>query len=200
MIAYIKGELFKKEDERLILLTNNIGYEIIFPAFFKKELEGKKKGDELFFYIYYHQTERQPKPILIGFTTEEEKNFFQKFISVEAIGPLKAVKAMIMPVHKIASAIEAKDVNLLKSLKGVGERTAKKIIAALSGKMESFALVDRTYENISVSSEFTESVLDILINRLGYKPFEAKNMIDEAFIRNKDISSSEELFDEIYRK
>ncbi len=203
MIAYIKGELFKKEDEKLILLNNNIGYEIIFPAFLKKLIEEKNKGDELAFYIYYYQTERQPKPFLIGFASYNEKEFFQKFISVEDIGPLKAVKAMTMPIHKIALAIEQKDIDFLKTLKGIGEKTAKKIIASLSGSMEKFITfdgLDHEKGKVYISEEITSPVLDILINRLGYKQLDAKKMITDAFSENKAISTPEELLDEIYRK
>jgi Holliday junction DNA helicase RuvA len=70
-------------------------------------------------FIYYHQTERQPKPLLIGFNFEPEKEFFEKFITVEDIGPPTAVKALVMPIAKIAKAIEERDSRTLESLKGL---------------------------------------------------------------------------------
>lgn len=63
MISYLKGTLFKKEDEKILLLVNNVGYEILIPAFLMQKINTKKVGDDLILYIYYHQTERQPKPI-----------------------------------------------------------------------------------------------------------------------------------------
>ena len=141
MIGYIEGKLLKKENERVLILAHQLGYEVLLPAVVMETIQHKALGDPLELYIYYHQTERQPKPVLIGFNMEVEKEFFQYFISVEDIGPMKAVKAMNMPVRDIARAIENGDITALRRLKGVGNRTAQKIVATLSGKMEKFALI-----------------------------------------------------------
>ena len=141
MIGYLEGKLLKKEDDRILLLANQIGYEILLPVFVMETFKTTAAGDFVSLYIFHQQTERQPKPILIGFNLEVEKEFFQHFISVEAIGALKAAKALNNPVREIARAIEAKDINKLKQLKGIGDRTARKIIATLEGKMGKFALI-----------------------------------------------------------
>ena len=141
MIGYLEGKLLRKRDDRILVLANQIGYEILLPAFVMDTFRAKSTGDHVSLYIYYHQTERQPKPVLIGFNLEVEKEFFQHFISVEAIGVLKAIKALTIPVREIARAIETKDINKLKHLKSIGERTARKIIATLEGKMDKFALI-----------------------------------------------------------
>jgi Holliday junction DNA helicase RuvA len=141
MIGYIEGRLLKIEEERILLLANQVGYEVLVPAFVRETLNSKQVGDEIALYIYYHQTDRQPKPVLIGFNLEAEKEFFQLFISVEAIGPLKAVKALSVSVRDIANAIETGDLGRLKQLKGIGARTAQKIIATLQGRASKFALI-----------------------------------------------------------
>ena len=76
MIGYLEGTLLKKEDDRILLLVNHVGYEILVPSFVMDTMSGKSLGDSISLYIYYHQTERQPKPILIGFNLEAEKEFF----------------------------------------------------------------------------------------------------------------------------
>lgn len=200
MIGYLEGKILAKDEERILLLVSHVGYEVQVPAFVLDTIKDKIPGDALSLYIYHQQTERQPKPVLIGFNSENEKEFFQHFISVEAIGALKAVKALSMPVGEIASAIEAKDVNTLKNLRGIGARTAQKIIATLGGKMERFALVqDKKRKPHLVANRITEKVLEVLTEQLGHKIPEAKQMIAEALERNSSISSPEELFDEIYR-
>ena len=200
MIGYLEGKLLAKEEERILLLANQVGYEVLLPAIVMETLKTRTIGDTLSLYIYFQQTERQPKPVLIGFNSEIEKEFFQHFISVEAIGPLKAVKAMNIPISDIADAIESKDAGKLGQLKGVGNRTAQKIIATLSGKMAKFALLQspRQKENGSVE-KFSEQVLDVLVSQLGHKMPDAKEMITDAIKRNSNISTAEELFDEIYR-
>ena len=200
MIGFIKGTLLKKEEDRVLLLAGSIGYEIYLPAVVMETLAGKAADDELSFYIYYHQTERQPKPVLIGFNLEIEKEFFQYFISVEDIGPLKALKAFNMPVWEIAGAIESKDVSKLKQLKGIGQRTAQKMIATLEGKMDRFAgTFSGETKAMPQISAVTDPVLTVLVEQLGHRRSAARKMIDDAFRRNPGISTPEELFDEVYR-
>jgi len=141
MIGYIEGKILKKEEERILILANQIGYEVLLPAIVMESLRDKEVGEEISLYIFFQQTERQPKPVLIGFNFEVEKEFFQYFISVEDIGPLKAAKALTVPVREIATAIEAGEISKLTQLKGIGRRTAQKIIATLGGKMGKFALI-----------------------------------------------------------
>ena len=163
-------------------------------------LKEKIEDEPVSFYIYYHQTERQPKPVLIGFNLEAEKDFFLNFIYVEAIGPLKAVKALNLPRTEIAAAIENKDAARLSSLKGIGTRTAQKIIATLAGKMDKFAMIDKERKHEKFQPEdFTGPVLDVLVNQLGHKIADAETMISDAMQRNKSISTPEELFDAVYR-
>jgi Holliday junction DNA helicase RuvA len=200
MIGYLEGRLLKKEGDRILLLANQVGYEVLLPAVVMETFRAKKVGDEISLYIYYQQTERQPKPVLIGFNLEVEKEFFQYFISVEDIGPLKAVKALNLPVRDIARAIESKDIHILKQLKGIGDRTARKIIATLEGRMNKFALI-RELKKLKEPEieDFSKQVLDVLVSQLGHKISDAKKMIDQAMKRNGAIATPEELFEEVYR-
>lgn len=200
MIGYLEGKLLKKEDDRILLLANQIGYEVLLPVFVMETFKVKKIGDEVSLYIYHQQTDRQPKPTLIGFNLEVEKEFFQHFISVEDIGALKAIKALSTPVRELARAIEAKDINRLKRLKGIGDRTARKIIATLEGKMGKFALI-RTSDKSEMPEveDFSKKVLEVLVEQLGHRVSDAKQMIAEAMKRNSGITSPEALFEEVYR-
>jgi Holliday junction DNA helicase RuvA len=201
MIGYLEGKLLRKGDDRILVLANQVGYEVLLPAFVMNTFRAKSVGDPVSIYIYHQQTERQPKPVLIGFNLEVEKEFFQYFISVEAVGALKAVKALNIPVRDIARAIESKDVQRLKQLKGIGDRTARKIIATLEGKMDKFALIRKSQqEEIPIVEDLSQQVLDVLVDQLGYKIKEAKQMITDAMKRNSGISTPEELFEEVYRE
>ena len=200
MIGYIEGKILKIEDERVLVLANQVGYEILLPAFVMQTIGAHKVGDEIALYVYFQQTERQPKPVLIGFNLEAEKEFFQYFISVEDVGPLKAVKALGIPVREVARAIENKDVNSLTRLKGIGKRTAQKIIATLEGKMGKFALIRKEEKKeIQVVEDFSEQVYEVLVKQLGHKMSDAKRMISDALKRNRAITTPEELFEEVYR-
>jgi len=201
VIGYLEGKLLKKEAERVLLLANQVGYEVMLPAVVMKSLQGQDIGGQISLYIYFHQTERQPKPVLIGFNLEVEREFFQYFIAVEDIGPLKAVKALEIPVREIATAIEAGDLGKLTQLKGIGRRTAQKIVATLGGKMGKFALIrpadDQPQE--TPVEDFAQQVLDVMVKQLGHRPVDARQMIAKAMKRNPSIATAEALFDEVYR-
>ncbi|MFH1704051.1 MAG: Holliday junction branch migration protein RuvA [Nitrospirota bacterium] len=201
MISYLEGELIETFDDRVTLLVGGIGYDILIPAYMINEIkEDEKKGmKELKLHISYNQTERQPKPILVGFKHPFDKKFFELFISVEDIGPTAAIKALIRPVGDIARFIEEKDSKALRQLKGIGERKAEKIIATLKGKVAMYALMPKIEVTAEIAEDFRKEVEDVLITQLGHKLTEAREMIEEAMRRNPRIASSEELFEEVYR-
>ncbi len=203
MIRYIEGKLLKKEEDRVVVLSNGIGYEILLPAIVRKTFNPKRAGEDgetVKLFIYYHQTERQPKPMLIGFNFEPEKEFFEKFITVEDIGPPTAVKALMVPIPKIAKAIEERDAKTLEKLKGIGKRTADKMIATLNGKVGKFAMMMEDQIPVDVEVvDFKKQVVEVLVKDLGHKISEAQRLVSEAVQRNPNITTPEELFEEVYR-
>lgn len=200
MIAYIEGKIKILSEDRITLVVNGIGYEVLLPAYLSSEIKAGIDNEEILgFYVSYNQTERQPKPILVGFLNALDKEFFELFISVEDIGPAAAIKALIRPVRDIARYIEEKDIKSLKQLKGIGERKAQKIVATLKGKVAKYALIKDTGSGKEICEDFVKEVESVLIKQLGYKSPDAKKMIAEALERNPGITSSEGLFDEVYK-
>jgi Holliday junction DNA helicase RuvA len=201
VISYLKGRLMinRASDDRVTLIVNGIGYDILVPAYAMSRIKGRIEGDEMEFYISFNQTERQPKPVLVGFESPLDKEFFELFISVEDIGPTAAIRALTKPIREIARSIERKDTRALKELKGIGERKAEKIIASLKGKVAKYALMQEVEVAAEVTEDFKKEVENVLVNQLGHKLMEARVMIEEAMKRNPRIASSEELFEEVYR-
>ena len=201
MIGYLEGKIIGFDENRILLLANQVGYEILLPEIVRETLVEKKIGDAVSLHIYFHQTERQPKPALIGFNLEAEREFFKLFISVEDIGPMKAVQALTVPIRDMARAIESRDAAFLCRLKGIGKRTAQKILATLEGKTTKFALIRQTEKvksDIPIE-DFKKEVQEVLVKQLGHKIKEAKALIAAALRRNKGISTAEGLFEEVYR-
>jgi len=205
MIAYIEGILMKKLNDRVILLNNQIGYEILLPAIVMESIHEINLGEKLNFHTYLHQTERQPRPVLIGFNNELQRDFFLDLISVDAIGPLKAVQAFSINVDDFSIAIESKDVKKLSKLKSIGNRTAQKIIASLHGKMDKYAINEKKLikesknSNNEVDQNIIKQVLDVLVNQLGYRLTEAEQLIQKAVNRNNKIKTPEEIIEEVFR-
>ncbi len=200
MISYLEGRIREVRTDRITLLVNGIGYEVLVPAYLMAEMRyAYQENGELGLFICYLQTEKQPKPTLVGFRNSVDKEFFEYFISVEDIGPMAAVKALARPLSEIARAIEERDLKALKELRGIGERKAAKIVAALNGKVAKYALACDRAKPLAAPLDLKKDVEDVMINQLGHKPIEARKMIEDALKRNPEISSSEELFEEVYR-
>ncbi len=200
MIGYIEGSILQKNDDRVLILANHIGYEVLLPTIVLESLKERSVGDNVSLFIYFHQTEKQPKPVLIGFNSDEEKDFFQCLITVEDIGPMKAAKALTVPFQDIACAVEANDLEKLQKLKGIGKRTAQKMIASLAGKLDRFILPEMETRRSEIQLEgLIQPVLDILVEQLGLKPVDAKRRITETLSLNPSILTPEALLEEVFR-
>lgn len=200
MISYLEGTLKKVYADKVTLGVGGVGYEILIPAYVMSEIRRTVKvEDALKLYISFNQTERQPKPVLVGFRMELDKEFFELFITVEDIGPSLAIRALTKPVREIARFIEEKSVKELKQLKGIGERKAEKIVAALKGKAAKYALIPELELPAETPEDFKTEVEAVLVSQLGHRQGEARKLIQEAMARRPSISSSEELFEEVYR-
>jgi len=209
MIGFLQGKVLDLGADTLLLLVNQVGYEVLLPATVVETVKANLDDNLVSLYIYYHQTDRQPKPVLIGFDSKEEKDFFQLFITVDAIGPIKAAKAMEHSVSTIARAIEQKDVAFLSTLKGIGRRTAQKIVAALQGKAAGFVGEHDTGDAKGGEStpgdrafsfqKVIDQVVEVLVQQLGHAPNTARKMVAQALDRNPGIVTPEDLFDEVYK-
>ena len=206
VISYIHGTLKRKLTDRVVVDVGGVGYDVFLPQFVMRTVEDRPEGEPIEFDIYYHVTERQLRPTLIGFNNGYEKQFFEKFISVEDIGPQKAARALTLSVSTIARAIESEDVALLRKLPGIGERTAKKMVATLRGKVAEEALLrDEGFDApapsespLDAHADLRELGVEILVN-LGHRRSEAITKVDSALKRDPSVTTPEDLIREVYR-
>ncbi len=203
MISRVKGRLRQKKDNGILLEIGDITYDIICPLAVLAAISGNDAEEviELVTYHYYQVDQSKSVPVMIGFTNEIEKEFFEKFITVSGIGPKAAAKALVMPFSTIAAGIDRGDMAMLKKLPGIGEQKAREIIAKLQGKIGKFGLIQDAGmpAPIKVKEDIREEALLVLC-QLQYKRKEAEEMIDKAVSRNPGIRTSEELINEIYRQ
>ena len=212
MIATLAGRLRRKLEDRVILECGGIGYEVFLPPIAFRQIEHitagpGEKGSELELIVYYHATRDQPRPVLIGFTSELDKEFFEKLITVKDIGPMVAARALALPVAELADAIARQDEKFLRGLPGIGPQKAKNIVAQLQSKVAKFALAraGAAAEPVDVApgaldaDGLRELVWEIMVKQLGHRPSEASQLIADALRRRPSVMTPEELFDEIYR-
>jgi Holliday junction DNA helicase RuvA len=148
MIASLRGRLRRRSEGRVILESAGVGYEVVLPPVVARGLEDLVAGDgadaaELVLVIYYHATRDQPRPVLIGFAKDVEREFFERLITVKDVGPLVAARALVAPIADIADAIVRKDERFLRRLPGIGPQKCRNIVAQLEGKVAKYALLPR---------------------------------------------------------
>ena len=184
--------------------VGGLTYEVLVPLFLWPELSALRGDDgdapppEVGVFVHYSATANQPVPVLVGFLRRPERDFFRKFITVEGIGPAKAVKAMNVSVSTIARAIEQEDRHALTRLPGIGARAADKIIATLRGKVTAEAALQDSHIAQAVDAAAIEgqrAVSDAIeaIVALGYPRPEAKRWVDEAQAAEPGLETVEEL-------
>jgi holliday junction DNA helicase RuvA len=210
MIATLSGRLRHKLEDRIVLEVGGVGYEVFLPPTVMQRIEREEagpRGDQLELVIYYHATRDQPRPVLIGFTADLDKEFFEKLITVKDIGPMVAARALAVSVGEVASAIARQDEKFLRALPGIGPQKAKNIVAQLQGKVAKFALTrDETATATPAATAapadtegLRELVWEVLVKQLGHRPSEASQLISDALTRRPEVATPEELFEEIYR-
>ncbi len=204
MISQISGKLKKEKDNAVWIDVSGISYEVLLPGIVMKKI--KSAVDEngcvtLFTYHYFQSDPSRSIPVLIGFLSEIEKEFFERFITVSGVGPKAACRAMELPFSAIADAIDKGEISVLKSLPGIGEQRSREIIAKLQGKIGKYGLIqDKTApKEMSMEEDIKKEALDVLA-QLQYSGLEAKTMIEDALRRNPKAASCEELLNEIYKQ
>ncbi len=204
MIGFLKGVIhtLSPHPPRVVLIAGFVGYEVYLPAYVYETIvaDGMDSGSLAEFEVYYHVTDRQPRPSLVGFLNAAEREFFEKMIEVEGIGPMKAASALAVPPSTIAQAIETEDAATLVQLPGIGARAAQKIIATLKGKVSALAFpaaVDVHPGAHVVLSEIQLAAVAGLVT-LGYKNAEARQSVIEAS-KNKAAADIQTLLREVFR-
>ena len=187
MISHLRGTLTKRHDSRqaIEVTVGGVGYEVHLPTFVWRALEETPLGEMVDLEIIYHVPERQPTPMLVGFTRDVERDFFRKLVEVPDLGPMKAMRALSFSVSTIATWIERGDERSLRSLPGVGERLAKTMVAHLKGKVvEEALLLDEHFaeppakEGPPSLSEAQQLAVAGLV-RLGYKEADASRWVEQ---------------------
>ena len=206
MIKYLRGVIrgVYKEEARVVMDVGGVGYELLLPYFVMRSLEEEDigEGQEVEMQVYYHVSERQPRPLLVGFRKEFERTFFERLIQVEDVGVNTAARALVFSVSTVARAIEDGNADVLVKMPGIGRRTADKMVATLKGKMAEWALLrDEGYSVVPAAPRrvnVLDEVVSVLVN-LGHRSAEARQKVEEAAAVVSNPGDSQELLREVFR-
>lgn len=189
MISYIIGEIKYIGEDNFVIENNNIGYFINSSFNTIKTLEINNE-----FKIFTKMNVREDDISLFGFSSKDELEVFELLTSVSTIGPKNAIAILsTLNVDKIKLAIVNNDIDSLTKAKGIGKKTASRIILELVDKVKKMAINDdisisnQDFENISSNGEI-EVAREALLN-LGYQ----RNSIDKVLssLKDSDLSLEE---------
>ena len=123
MIDYIKGRLIEKNPTKIIVESNSIGYEINISLYTYEKISNEENIK-----IYTHLQRKEDSDILYGFVDENERNIFQKLISISGVGPSTArtILSSISP-EEMYSAVLSEDLNTIKINKGDWIKNCSKV-------------------------------------------------------------------------
>ena len=189
MYYYISGKVVHKNHALAVVETNGIGYEIKVPLHISENLK-MDKNIKLYTYLHIQKTFLT----LYGFESYEERDVFLLLKNISGIGA--SISLMIlsaMPIKDIQQAITSEDIKSICTIKGIGIKTAQRIILELKNK---FPNLQRKKENTSrfdsISVQMRSEALYALIT-LGMSKKAAEKNISNVIEKKKKVSSVEEL-------
>jgi len=180
MIDYIKGRLIEKNPTKIIVESNSIGYEINISLYTYEKISNEENIK-----IYTHLQRKEDSDILYGFVDENERNIFQKLISISGVGPSTArtILSSISP-DEIYSAVLSEDLNTIKSIKGIGLKTAQRLIIELKDKVELF---NKNNLDLSKDKNDIRKEAMLALSVLGFNKSKSEKIVSQIYIENKSI-------------
>ncbi|MBI2453693.1 Holliday junction branch migration protein RuvA [Candidatus Peregrinibacteria bacterium] len=159
MFASLSGTVLSKQDRTLILDIHGVGYMLNVA---RSSLENISVGESLRFFV--HTNVREDDISLYGFRTEQEWQLFRLLL----VGPKSAREILNAPIGRVRQAIAAKDVAFLTSIRGIGRKTAERIMIDLEGKVKEEISLESAAGSESGAQPAKEDLIDALVS-LGYQ-------------------------------
>lgn len=132
MIAFLKGRLVHRDPTHILIDVNGMGYQVNISLQTYSDIKEQEN-----ILIYTHLAIREDAHVLFGFSSESEKKLFQQLISVNGVGPGTAIVMLsYMSSNELKAAIVKEDTAALQSIKGIGGKTAQRVIIELKDKLK----------------------------------------------------------------
>ena len=184
MYEYIKGVLAEATPAYAVIDCGGVGYYLHISV---NTYSGIAQETEV--RLWVHQIVREDAHLLYGFCTREERTLFRQLISVSGIGANTAnVMLSSMTAEEITTAILTGNVNAIKSVKGIGLKTAQRVIIELKDKVGTSGVAE---EFVFSAGTFREEALSALV-MLGFAKAQVSKVLDKIMAGGK-VSSVEEL-------
>ena len=186
MITHIQGKLIEKTPTYVVVDVNGVGYKI------KISLQTFSCIDGELCKLFTHLSVKEDSHTLFGFYEESERHLFRHLISVSWVGPSTAqVILSTFPAEEIISHITTANVAAVQSVKGIGAKTAQRIIIDLKDKVGKGIPVSDLLFDVA-GNTIKEEALSALL-ALGFAKKDAESKIDKGLKSNSELASVEDL-------
>ncbi len=190
MIEYIKGELAELTPALATVEAAGVGYGLNISLNTYTAVQGKKEVK-----LYVYEAIREDAHVLYGFASKKERELFELLISVSGVGPNTArmVLSSMSPAELCAS-ISTGNERLIKSVKGIGLKTAQRIIVDLRDKIVALGLADEIPAGGSVSAPINNDVKDEAVGALtmlGFSPAPSQKVVVQILQEHPDAPVEE---------
>ena len=193
MISFIRGKIIHIDPAKIIIDVNGIGYDVNISLRTYSKL--KDKSD---IFIYTHLNVKEDSHTLFGFNSVSVRNTFLSLLSINGVGPSTAIMILSsLSANELKKAILSSDSNKIKSVKGIGLKTAERIILELKDKV-SFDDIDNDKFYDNMGNTLKDEALSAL-SSLGISKNIVEKHINDILERNDDISL-EDLIKEVLKR
>ena len=186
MIDYIKGTIEELTPTETTFENNGIGYKILISLQTYEALNGKKDAR-----IFIHHYLREDEELYYGFATKDERELFRLLIGVSGIGAATArMMLSSLTSDEIRNAILAEDINKIKSIKGIGLKSAQRLILELKDKVVKGAGADNSTLFAKTDNSATEEAVTALV-MLGFTKANVNKAVTAVLKENPDATLEE---------
>lgn len=187
MIEYIKGRIEELTPTEVILETYGIGYHILISLQTYEGLNGRSEAT-----VYIHHYIREDEELYYGFATKDERELFRLLIGVSGIGASTArMMLSSLTSDEIRNAIIAEDINKIKSIKGIGMKSAQRLILELKDKVVKGAGSDSPALFSTISNGAADEATTALV-MLGFTKANVNKAV-AAVLKEKPTATLEEI-------
>ena len=183
MIDYIKGIIEELGPTELTLENNGVGYKILISLQTYEGLNGTKDAK-----VYIHHYLREDEELYYGFATKDERELFRLLIGVSGIGASTArMMLSSLTSDEIRNAIIAEDINKIKSIKGIGLKSAQRLILELKDKVVKGAGTENTTLFVPATNSAVEEAITALV-MLGFTKANVNKAVAAVLKKNPTAS------------
>ncbi|RUA29198.1 MAG: Holliday junction branch migration protein RuvA [Bacteroidetes bacterium] len=189
MISYLKGIIVELEPTHLIIEVSGVGYHVIIPMSTYDAFKSQKEARVL---THFHV--KEDSHTLYGFFLPEERTVFLDLIGISGIGPSTAIGMLsAMNPNEIKASIVAENVKQIQSIKGIGGKTAQRVILELKDRYKKESLISESSQTSGLSNNsLRNEALSALIN-LGFAKNSAEKVIDKILQATQENITLEQL-------